>query len=59
MGPELDELESLSAGSGFKTPGQQCRPNGGIWETGRTTASGIFTAGAGPSQGENISSPTE
>ena len=59
MGPELDELESPSAGTGLKTPGQQCPPNVGIWETGRTTASGILTAGAGPSQGENISSPTE
>ena len=59
MGPELDELKSSSAGTGFKTPGQQCPPNEGIWETGRTTASGILTVGAGPSQGENISSPTE
>ena len=59
MGPELDELKSPSAGTGLKTPGHQCPPNEGIWETGRTTASGILTAGAGPSQGENISSPTE
>ena len=59
MGPELDELKSPSPGTGLKTPGQQCPPNEGIWETGRTTASGILTARAGPSQGENISSPTE
>ena len=59
MGPELEELESPSAGTGLKTPGQRCPPNEGIWETGRTTASGILTAGAGPNQGENIPSPTE
>ena len=58
MGSELDELESPSAGTGL-TPGQQCPPNEGIWETGGTTASGILTAGAAISQGENISSPTE
>ena len=34
MGPELDELKSSSAGTGFKTPGQQCPPNEGIWEQG-------------------------
>ena len=34
-------------------------PKRGVWESGRTTASGILTAGAGPSQGEDISSPTE
>ena len=59
MGPELEELEPPSAGTGLKTPGQQCPPNEGIWETGRTTASDILTTGAGPSQGKNISSPTE
>ena len=30
MGPELKELISSSAGTGFKTPGQQCPPNEGI-----------------------------
>ena len=59
MGPEQDELKSPSAGTGLKTPGQQCSPNEGIWETGRNTASGTLTAGAGPSQAEIISSPTE
>ena len=59
MDPELDELKTSSAGTGLKTPGQQCPPNEGIWETRRTTDSGILTAGAGPSQRENISSPTE
>ena len=58
MGPELDELEPPSAGTGLERPGQQCPPNEGIWETGRTTASGILTAGVGLSQRENISSPT-
>ena len=59
MGPKLKELQSPSAGTGLETPGQQCPPNEGIWETGRTTASGILTAGVGSWQGENISSPTE
>ena len=59
MGPELEKLESPSAGTGLETPGQQCPPNEGIWETGRTTASGILTAGVGSCQGGNISSPTE
>ena len=59
MGPELKELESPSAGTGLETPGQQCPPSEGIWETGRTTAAGFLTAGVGSSQGGNISSPTE
>ena len=32
MDPELEELESQSAGTGLKTPGQQCPPNKGVWE---------------------------
>ena len=56
---ELDELKSSSAGTGLETPGQQYPPIEGIWETGKTTASGILTTGAGPSRGENISSPVE
>ena len=56
---ELEELKSSSAGTGLETPGQQCPLIKGIWETGKTTASGILTAGAGPSRGENISSPAE
>ena len=59
MDPERGELESPSAGTGLETPGQQCLPNDRIWETGRTTASGILTAGVGSCQGGNISSPTE
>ena len=43
MDPELDKLKISSAGTGLKTPGQQCPPNEGIWETGRTTDSGILT----------------
>ena len=55
--PERDKLESPSAGTGFETPGQQCRP---IWETGLTTADGRFlTAGVGSNQGGITSSPTE
>ena len=33
MGPELEKLESSSAGTGLETPGQQCPPNEGVWET--------------------------
>ena len=59
MGPELEELESPSAGAGLETPGQQCPPYEGIWEQGRTTASGFSTAGVGSSKKRNISSSTE
>ena len=55
---ELDELKSSSAGTGLKTPGQQCPPNQGIWEQGRITAFGILTMGAGSSKKGNISSST-
>ena len=59
MGPGLKELESPSAGMGLETPGQQCPPNEGTWDQGRTTASGFLTAGVGSNQGGSISSPTE
>ena len=59
MDPERGELESSSAGTGLETPGQQCPPNEGKWETGRTTADGILTAGVGSNQGVSISSPTK
>ena len=59
MDPERGELESSSVGTGLETPGQQCPPNEGIWETGRTTADDILTAGVGSNQGGSISSPTE
>ena len=58
MDPELKELESPSAGTGFETPGQQCPPNEGTWETGQTTADGFLIPGVGSNQGGNISSPT-
>ena len=58
MDPERAELESSLAGTGLETPRQQCPPNEGIWETGRTTADGILTAGVGSNQGGNIFSPT-
>ena len=58
MGPELDELESPSAGTGLETPGQQCPPNEGTWETGRTTAAGFLTAAVDSNQGR-IPSTTE
>ena len=57
--PERGEPESSSAGTGLETPGQQCPPNEGIWETGRTTADGILTAGLSSNQGGNISSSAE
>ena len=42
---ELEELKSSSAGTDLNTLGQQCPPNEGIRETGRTTTSGTLTAG--------------
>ena len=51
MGQELKELKSSSAGTGLETPEQHCPPTEGIRETEKTTASGILTAGAGPSRG--------
>ena len=59
MDPELEELEPPSAGTGLETPGQQCPPNEGTWEQGRTTANGFFTAGVDSSQWGRIPSPTE
>ena len=59
MDPERGELESSSAGTGLETPVQQCPPNEGTCEIGRTTADGFLTAGVGSNQGGNISSPTE
>ena len=56
--PERGELVSPSTGTGLETPGQQYPPNEGIWETGRTTADGILTAGVGSNQGGSIYSPT-
>ena len=58
MDPELEKLKSSSAGTGVNTPGQQCSPNEGIRETGRTTASGTLTAGASSSKKRNISTST-
>ena len=55
MDPELKELESPLAGTDLEPPGQQCLPNEGTWETGRTTADGFLTAGVGSNQGGNIS----
>ena len=59
MDPERGELESPSAGRGLETPGQQCPPNEGTWDQGRTAAAGFLTTGVGSKQGGNISSPTE
>ena len=57
--PELKELESPSACTGLETPGQQCSPSEGTWETGRTTADGFLTAGVGPNLGKYTSPTTE
>ena len=58
MGPELEELKSSSAGTGLETPGQQCPPNEGTWDQGRTTASGFLTVGVDSNQGGNFFSTT-
>ena len=58
MDPERDELEPPSAGMGLETPGQQCPPNEGTWEKGRTIADGSLLVGMGSNQGGDISSPT-
>ena len=57
--PELTELKPPSAGTGLETPGQQCPPNEGIWEKGRTIAEGYLLVGMGSNKGGDISSPTE
>ena len=54
MGPELGELELPSAGTGLETPGQQCPPNEGTWNQGRTTTSGILTAGVDSNREGNV-----
>ena len=59
MSQELEELTSSSTGTGLNTPGQQCPPNEGVWETGRIIANGILSAGVDSSKGGNISSPME
>ena len=56
---ELDELKSSSAGTGLNTPGQQCPPNEGTWDQGRTNTSGILTAGLGSYQEGRIPTTTE
>ena len=58
MGLKLKEPESSSAGTALETPGQQCPPNEGAWDQGRTSASGFLTAGVDSNQGGNIFSPT-
>ena len=59
MGPELEKLESSSVGTDLETPGQQCPPNEGVWETGRITTNGSLTAGVDSSKKRNLSSSTE
>ena len=57
MDPELKELESPSNGTSPETPRQQCPPNEGTWETGRTTADGFLTAGVDSNQGGTFLHP--
>ena len=59
MGPELEKLESSLTDTGLETPGQQCPPNEGVWETGRITANGFLTAGVDSRKKGKISSSTE
>ena len=59
MNPEPTELEPPSAGTCIETPGEQCPPNEGTWETGRTIADGHLLVGMGSNQRGDISSPTE
>ncbi|CAM9244141.1 unnamed protein product, partial [Ascophyllum nodosum] len=47
MDPERGELEPPSAGTGLETPGQQCPPNEGTWEKGRTIADDYLLVGMG------------
>ena len=47
MDPERGELEPPSGGTGLETPGQQCPPNEGTWEKGRTIADGYLLVGMG------------
>ena len=58
MDPELEELEQPSAGTGLETPGQQCSPNEGTWEKGRSIADGYLLVGMGSNQRGDISSLT-
>ena len=51
MDPELGELKSSSAGTGFKAPGQQCLSN---WEMERTTVDGCSLVDENSNFGENI-----
>ena len=59
MNPGPTGIETPSAGTGIETSGQQCPPNEGIWETGRTITDGYLLVGMGSNQGGDISSPTE
>ena len=59
MNPEPTELESPSASTGLETPGQQCLPNEGTWETGRTIKVGYLLVGMVSSQGGGNSSLAE
>ena len=59
MDPEQGELEPPSAGTGLETPVQQCPPNEGTWEKGRTIADGYLLVGMGSTTTADISSQLE
>ena len=59
MNPELTKLEVPLTDTGIETPGQQCPPNEGTWEIGRTIADGYLLVGMGSNHGGDISSPKE
>ena len=57
MDPELKELEPPSASTGLETPGQQCPPNEGTWEKGRTITDGYLLVGMGSNHGGEFLQP--
>ena len=59
MSPELEKLESSSAGTAPETPGQQCPPHEGVWEAERIITNGLLTAGVDSREKGNVSSSTE
>ena len=56
MDPKRGELEPPPAGTGLETPGQQCPPNEGTWEKGRTIADSYSLVRMGSNQGGDICS---
>ena len=57
MDPEQGELEPPSAGTGLETPGQQCPPNEGTREKGRTSLTAICSLAWDRTKGETFLHP--